>query len=202
MHPRLAELLAQLAERRARLLGQLSRVPLDDLRLKPEPDSWSLMQVAQHLELVDRGMLDLLRDPRMKTRPLARRPRNYIGYAALRVVLATGYRVRVPDRVRGLVSPPEHADEDLERLQRRWENTARELEAAFGSLTEADLRRFVGLHPVGGPLTPVQVLLFLRRHFDHHLRQVRRIQARLASLAGSGQRDGAFTAEEAENARQ
>ncbi len=41
---------------------------------------------------------------------------------------------------------------------------------------ESDLRRPAFKHPVAGPLDLSEAMLFLVRHFDHHLRQAGRIR--------------------------
>lgn len=180
MHRTLDPLLAQLAERRQRLLGELATLSHATLNRRPDADSWSLLQVAEHLELVESAMLGTMRQTRATGRTLRRRPKNYLGYAIFRVVMATGIRVRVPGRVQTIVTPPDSTG-DLDAIAARWAQTADALEAHVRGCGPDELRRFVALHPITGPLTPRQVLLFLRRHLDHHRRQIRRIRARLAS---------------------
>ncbi len=174
MLPTYAKLLARLHEKRQTFLAELGSLDPALLDFRETETSWSVLQVAHHLEQVDRSVVAMMRDPRATEGGLRRRPGNLLGYAALRVVLATGIRVPMPAKVRKLVTPPERGD--LDTLRARWRESADALEQQFALYSAADRRRLVAIHPAGGPMTPKQVLLFLLRHFRHHMRQVARIR--------------------------
>lgn len=174
MLPTYARLLAKLDVKRQTFLTVLTELEPALLNYRESEGTWSILQVAHHLELADRGVLMMMRDPRRLAGNLRRRPGNLLGYAVLRLVLATGVRVPMPVKVRELVTPPESGD--LDDLRARWTESAEELGRHFAAYTAADVNRLVALHPVGGPLTPEQVLHFLLRHFRHHMRQVARIR--------------------------
>jgi hypothetical protein len=169
-----ARLLRALETRRQAFLAELESLTEAELTWRPSPDAWPVMQVAQHLELVERGMLRMMTDPGRAQQELRRRPKNIIGSLAVWVVMTTGIRVKLPSRVAATASPA--GDVDLPTLRTRWSDTDTELRRHFASCTEADAGRYVALHPVAGPLTGEQTLRFLVRHFDHHLKQVRRIR--------------------------
>ncbi len=97
--------------------------------------------------------------------------RECIGYVAVWLVLKLGVRVRVP--VRG-VAP--QVGISLSELQEQWGETRIALKACLNRFTERTVQHTVARHPIGGPLNAVQTLLFLTRHFDHHMRQIDRIQ--------------------------
>lgn len=124
--------------------------------------------VADHLLRVEQGVLAVLRDGTpVRKRRLADLPR----YALVWLVLTRGIRVRVP--VRG-VTPD--ADVDVAAVRAGWEAARDGLREWLAGLDRAALRRPVFRHPIAGPMNPEQTLLFLRRHWDHHLRQIRRIR--------------------------
>lgn len=174
MLPAYARLLTRLHDKRQTFLGELEILEPELLNFRETEGSWSILQVAHHLELADRGVLVMMRDPRALAGRLRRRPRNLVGYAVLRVVLATGIRVRMPSKVRTLATPP--ASGDIDVLRASWGETAEDLKRHFALYTAADSARLVAIHPVGGPMTPEQVLHFLLRHFEHHMKQVARIR--------------------------
>ncbi len=158
-----------LEQRRHRLLGELARLGEAQLRFQPAPGAWSLQEVVHHLLLVDQAVLraaDRAAEVRMR-----RSLRERIGYVAVWLVLKLGVRVRVP--VRG-VAP--QVGISLSELQEQWGETRIALKACLNSFTERTMQHTVARHPVGGPLNAVQTLLFLTRHFDHHMRQINRIQ--------------------------
>ncbi len=181
MVPTYARLLARLDRERQTFLAELSELEPALLNFRESERSWSILQVAHHLELADRGVLVMMRDPRALAGKLRRRPRNLFGYAVLRLVLASGVRVPMPAKVRELATPPESGDLDV--LRSRWHESAEELSRHFSLYTDEDRNRLVAIHPAGGPMTPKQVLHFLLRHFRHHMKQV----ARIRKAAGPGQ---------------
>jgi uncharacterized damage-inducible protein DinB len=175
MLPEYARLLARLDSRREALIAELEAMDAATLHFRPEPDAWSIVQVVNHLERVDHGAVQMMQHPTALAGKLRRRPKNIVGYAILRIVLATGIRVSMPPKVKAMVTPS--ADGSLSELRDRWRESAAALEKYFERFTKADRRRLVALHAVGGPLTPERLLLFIDRHFRHHLRQIRRIRS-------------------------
>src|SRR5690349_18575693 len=60
MHPRLADLIDVLAERRSALLAAVASVPAPDLERRPTPDGWTVAEVLDHLARVEGGTARLL----------------------------------------------------------------------------------------------------------------------------------------------
>ncbi len=159
-----------LEKRRQDFLTALERCTPEQRSFQPEAGEWSLGEVAHHLLLVEQGVLGVLADGgRAPTG--RRRIRDWIGSAAVRLVFALGIRVKVP--VRG-VRPK--AGVPLEEVRRQWDDTRAALVVYLESITESALRKPVLRHPISGPMDVLQGLVFLGRHFDHHLRQARRIR--------------------------
>ncbi len=166
-----------LEQRRHRLVGELARLGEAQLRFQPAPGAWSLQEVVHHLLLVDQAVLraaDRAAEVRMR-----RSLRECIGYVAVWLVLKLGVRVRVP--VRG-VAP--QVGISLSELQEQWDETRIALKACLNRFTERTVQHTVARHPIGGPLNAVQTLLFLTQHFDHHMRQINRIQRAAGFPAG------------------
>jgi hypothetical protein len=174
MLPEYAHLLSRLDARRRALMAELADMDEATLNFRPRPSCWSIMQVANHLERVDHGAVQMMQHPAALGGKLRRRPSNILGYAILQIVLGTGIRVSMPAKVRAIVTPPEGGS--VSELRDRWRESAAALEAHFERFATADRGRLVALHAVGGPLTPQRLLLFIDRHFRHHLRQIRRIR--------------------------
>ncbi len=170
MLPSLQSQFDALEHRRHNLLAELERHTPEQRSFQPEPGAWSLAEVAHHLLLVEQGVLRVLSDAE-RAPPGPRRIRDWIGSAAARLVFALGIRVKVP--VRG-VRPK--AGVPLEEIRQQWDDTRAAVAGYLEGTTEATLRRPVLRHPVSGPMDVLQGLIFLTRHFDHHLRQVARIR--------------------------
>ncbi len=170
MLPSLQSAFDALEQRRQSLLGELEHCTPEQRSFQPARGAWSLAEVTHHLLLVEQGVLGVLAD-RGRASPGRRRIRDRIGSVAVRVVFALGIRVKVP--VRG-VRPK--AGVPLEEVRQQWDDTRAALSVYLESITEAALRQPVLRHPVSGPMDVLQGLVFLTRHFDHHLRQVERIR--------------------------
>lgn len=168
MLPPLSRRFVALEGRRSVFVAELARLSPAQRAYQPPGGGWSIPMVAEHLWFVDRGVVDALRSGQtIRNRRLKDLPR----YALVWAVLVFGIRVRVP--VRG-VDPSR--EPDLEALPKAWDATRAELRGWLSGLDRTDLRRRVFRHPVAGPMTPAQTLDFLRRHWDHHLHQIRRIR--------------------------
>lgn len=168
--PELERELTQLERRRHDLLARLSGLDGRQLAFHPRPQAWSLLQLAQHLALVEEGVAAAR--AMLEEKPVRRSWRQRIGYFAVWAVLMSGLRVRVPTR--RVVPEP---SPDLQETTGRWEGAQANLRDRVASLSEPGAREAFAYHPVAGPLDARETLRFLIRHFDHHLRQVSRIMA-------------------------
>ena len=187
MNDALQAIFDDLEANRDRFLDLLSGLDDAQLTFRPRPDSWSALDVAEHVLLAEQvstaTMLRLAGRP-SKTRSLLQR----LGYFAVWVVLKLRFRVSSPARITNPSS-----DTTLREIRAEWDTTRRRLRAYLEELEApaADLAGFA--HPVAGPLTLREGLLFLSRHVHHHQAQLERLlhhrrfpRARAALTAGAG----------------
>lgn len=169
MLPALATRFAALEGRRHFLLRQLSEMSDEQQRFRVSASSWTPLDVANHLLLVERVAMGVFRDPpvgKWSRRTLA----NRIRYAMVTAVLLFGIRVRLPLEA---ITPRNTLPLDV--MAAEWEGMRAELRRHLEGITPAQLTQLVFKHPIGGPLAIEDAMTFLVRHFDHHLRQIRRI---------------------------
>lgn len=158
-----------LESRRERLLAELRPLAEEQLAYRPRSGAWSLQEVAQHVMLTERVTVEAMVRHRGK-RSGRRRFRQRIGYALVWAVLRLGLRARNPVR---MVAP--ERDVKLAEVEREWLEVRRELRGFLAGLGEEGMRQAALKHPIAGPLDVREALDFLMLHFDHHLRQVKRI---------------------------
>jgi len=170
--PRLERLSDALEERRHQFLTRLRSLNPEQLQFRPRPGAWSLLQVARHLAIAEEAGAAYRPREAAAGGPLRRNWRHRFGYAAVWFVVTTGVRVRVP--AEGL-SP--ESDAPLDETEERWERAGAALRDRLAPLDEEGARGEFLRHPIGGPMDAEQSLRFYIRHFDHHMRQVRRIMA-------------------------
>ena len=155
-------------------LDALSRLPVAELTSKPSPDRWSLLELAQHLMLAERGILHYLPD-RTKLKENRRSLRNRLMEPVVCAVMRAGIRVKVPQQ-----DMVPDGKTTLEQVRRDWQAVHDWLKSFIESMTDDDIRQAYFAHPVSGPITTAQALKFFRAHFDQH---IRKIESRIRQLA-------------------
>ena len=168
----ISELRAQLdiydQDRRA-LLDALEGLTADQLRTRPGPDKWSILEIVQHMVLSEREVLEHLPEPEA----LIDRKRGLRARLAYVVVVAIiKWNIPVPVPSDGMVPD---GNTSLSELRRQWDEHIPWLRGYLAIVGPKDLKRAVFRHPVAGPLTPALTSRLARLHFDAHLRQIRRI---------------------------
>jgi hypothetical protein len=153
--------------RSSELMTRIEQETAEPARIsKPAPDVWSITEVVQHLSLVANGMLRTARPAGRSALHLGR-----IRTGLLRAILRSRLKIRAP--VSAIVPRPDvtwmDARTNLAGSNDRWK--------AFVEGESFDRTAFT--HPFVGRLTPAETASFLVEHFDHHIRQIDRLLARL-----------------------
>ena len=159
-----------LDQKRQALLDELATLSEQQLTAKPTPDQWSLLQVAQHLMLGERHVLQKLPEFSELT-ARNRSPRDRILSWVVLAVFRLGIRVKVPSSA---MEPD--GNTTLEEVREEWGNCQAWLKEFVATLDAESADLAVFRHPVAGPLTISQVLTSTDVHFDSHRQK---IEARL-----------------------
>lgn len=170
MLPILAKHWDALEARRQALLLELAATSPAGLAFRPAPGAWSLEDVAQHLWLVEKGAVHVLRD-RFDKPPLASDPLSPVKIVAMRLLVPCGIRIKAPVQA---IIPQVRMSVDTVRDE--WERTRAALHGLLEQVTPAHLGKRIFRHPIFGPMTIAESAEFVWRHHDHHLHQVRRIR--------------------------
>lgn len=158
-----------LGQRREALLREAGALTEAQLTFQPVTGAWSIQQVIEHLLLVEGGIVE--RVTTRLPRAVRIRARDRLGYAAVWIALRYGLRVKAPVQS---VMPRQGIT--LSDGSERWRLLLGSLAAHLEAVPDEDLGLTVFKHPIGGPMTLDEALLFITRHFDHHLRQIARIR--------------------------
>jgi len=158
-------------QQRNALLDSLERLNDEQLRIKPGPDNWSLLEIVQHLVLSEREVLQDL--PELKE--LTARKRGFRAPLSYAVVLAV-LRWNIPAPVPSDGMVPD-GNTSLSEMHLQWDENLRWFRGYLDSLKPEDLERAVFSHPVAGPLTGPQAGKLAQYHFDAHLRQIRKVKS-------------------------
>ena len=166
---RLADRLVALDRARHTFLAPVLEAGAAQLRFRPAPGAWSMLDVTEHLVLAEeKSLLGMLKGPPPGTTV------TLVAHARMvmvRLVMKTDIRVKVPvARVipQGTVT--------LQDLVARWSESQRGLAAFLDSIPGADAGAARFRHPIGGWVTADAGVAFLADHIGHHARQVERIR--------------------------
>ena len=184
MLPRLRSSLDELVTKHARFEAEARALSDAQLRFRPAEGAWSIAEVAQHLLQVEREVVKAASKPGVERRGRKRNATEWIGFLLFRAIVRLNLRIKVPRRVAGRVTPA--SDPEMEALWSEWSEVHARLESYLGSLRPEDLGLMAFKHPIMGPTSAAGVLPFFICHFDHHMRQVRRIR-RAPRFPGSAQ---------------
>lgn len=154
------------------LLGLME--PYDDERLNraPAPGSWSAIQVAHHLLLVESLALRYV-EKKLSFQPDLRRAgfREWHNLLVLRVYLHTPLKFRAPDAV-GEQHLPAFAT--LADTRRQWEAVGAAWQAFLEKMPENLCDKAVFRHPMVGRLSWSGTFAFFQAHLERHRRQLLR----------------------------
>lgn len=170
MLPTLARHWDALESRRQAFLAELAATSPAGLAFRPAPDAWSLEDVAQHLWLIEKGAVHILRD-RFDKPPLERDPLSPLRIVAMRLLVHRDIPIKAP--VKEIV-PQQRMSVDEVRAE--WDRTRETLRGLLEQVTPDRVGKRIFRHSLFGPLTIAQSTEFVWRHHDHHVHQVRRIR--------------------------
>lgn len=170
MNPRSSKLFEHLDHHRANLRIAVAEVPPELRDQPPAPDRWSVIELLEHLVLVERRLTYLFSQWLAEAREQGLPPEDETEFdltETLEVVLNRGYQVTASEAVR----PQGKLDETA-----AWaalEEARRDLKATVLSGEGLPMSRFSRPHPALGPLNFYQWVEFVGWHEARHTAQIR-----------------------------
>ncbi|MBX7185348.1 MAG: DinB family protein [Vicinamibacteria bacterium] len=160
---------------KADLLRSLASLDSETLNRKPDPSSWSILQVIAHLTKSEGGTLQYIRK---KTQDPAALPAAGIApwfrIAALVVGIHSPFRFKAP---KSIADVPETGD--LQSASLAWAEVREDWREFVEAFPQALNGKMIFRHPFVGLLGPAQTMIFLNEHLGNHVRQIARIRKAL-----------------------
>ena len=159
-------LITRLKRSREIYLGTLKNVADAAARVRPAPDTWSILEVSEHVAIAERQMLSMwmkLAQPGQADRAIDER-----------IVAATGDRTRkqvAPERARPSGKMPSVA-QAIEQFDFYRGQTIAYLEGEL-----EDLRAKTVPHPLAGTIDGYQLFLLMACHAERHAQQIQELKA-------------------------
>jgi uncharacterized damage-inducible protein DinB len=163
------KLLANIERRRRELMAEADALSAEQLTFRPALDVWSPLDVIEHLVKVEEAIAYHAKPRSPRGRLETAQTRVKLGI--WRLLLATGYRIKVP--IQGILPL---GGVTLTDLARRWEAAQALLGERLEQFGADDWTRPMMRHPIVGRLTPQESLRFIYWHEGHHRRQIARIR--------------------------
>jgi DinB superfamily len=160
-----------LEKEREELFSILKKMNHDHLNLKPASNKWSVTQIvfhlvkAEHLSLISAEGI-LKKREKLTTAGFGAKIRSSI----LNISLKSPLKFKAPQIMKKV--PDTY---DIEQLKKKWITLRLELKKLIDEFDDKNLDKNIFRHPYAGWLNFLQTLDFLHEHFNHHLRQIEKI---------------------------
>ncbi|MGB0166324.1 MAG: DinB family protein [Luteibaculum sp.] len=177
-HPKSRKLFKDLCQMQKEDINKLSTWPKEQLYAAPNENSWSAIQVLNHLYLSQKGTFNFLNKQLENTKdvPKSLAIKNYVADILLSRFLRSDKKVKAPSKL-----PEPDKDTDFEVLKEKY--------TALASLGEEILDKIPGKwsgkavfrHPRAGWLGTKATFRFLKDHWEHHRYQIKNLEKELAN---------------------
>jgi len=160
-----------LEKSRLALFNKLDKLDASKMNQQPDANSWSVVQVMDHLTLAERNSLlymtkKLSFNVEMKKADFKTTLRLFILKTALKLPL----KWKAPKIVADARNEKNYAE-----AKAAWSEVRNGIAAFLEKFPPEHLQSELFKHPSAGKFTVVQALNFMRTHFEHHLKQIDRI---------------------------
>lgn len=177
MQPRIKEVLDHLATNRRELREAVDGVPIDRRRTKPNLDAWSVVDVLEHIAIVESSVAGLLK------RKIGEGRDAGLGLETdISPVIDQRYVAKVCDRSYKIVTGEGTRPKSDLAPEAAWEAAERAHETLRQVVIDVDglaLGEVSAPHPIFGPLNVYEWIAFVGSHESRHAAQIREIGASL-----------------------
>jgi hypothetical protein len=163
--------LQQLERQKREILDELAPFSSAQLSQRPDPGTWSALQVLDHLVKIEEGMLRGAKE--QLPRHIAVSFRERLQGRMMCALMETPVRVKVPPGAEAVLPD---AGLDFGGIIARWDKTRDEWRAFLATFPSAHSAHGVFHHPVSGWMTLALTLKFASSHLAHHRYQLARIR--------------------------
>lgn len=175
MLPSLEKEFTRLEQQLDHLLSLVKPLSNQQQNFKPDPGTWSILQVFRHM-MQSEGQIN--KYLRKKIQGVETTPKagilSALRSAVLNAAMRLPLRYRVPDAIK--VDLEERYE--YEMLATDWRAIRKEIRDFLETIDEAVARKELFRHPSVGRMTIEQGMTFMQVHLERHTHQVERLMAR------------------------
>ena len=163
----------RLTQTRRALLLHLDSLPPEALSFKAAPDKWSIIEVVEHLVIVEEDFLKQVTTNKPSP-PLDSESRSLEKYQTVIKVMERDIPVDVPHE-----SMEPQGRLGLDKLIGQWDDIRIKMKGFLGEINSENKDDMVYQHPYAGRLDISETLHFIDVHFDNHVRHIDKILAQM-----------------------
>lgn len=161
-------------EQRRNLLDEIAKLSHTQQNFKPAPDSWSVLQVVNHLIHAETGIVKYMLKKMQGINTVEKAGIQ----AKLRLILLQGF-LKSPLKFKApkVLNIPQEDVYIYDNVSKQWSEVRSEFGKILDQLNPADAEKMLFKHPISGRFNIYQTMSFMREHIDHHIKQIGRIKA-------------------------
>ena len=169
----LSQIFDEMDEIHARFDERTSALGPEDLSARPDEASWSVVEIVEHVSMVEKSILKLIKMLLMKAEAagVAANEDGSIGPVSVEAIVERSLREKYNAPETALPSGNVSVKDSLERMRAVREN----LEELRPRLAKMNLSQASYPHPAFGPMNVYEWLILIGIHKDRHLRQIEAI---------------------------
>jgi len=172
MHPSYRSKFLGIETELNKLFESLSGIPFDVLDKSPAPGAWSVMEVMQHMMVVEKNSLAYVKKKTSFPASLLNaRFNGFFNNLKLYIFLYLPVKVKAPPVVN---ESQFEQDLSFEELMENWRATRVELMDFLEAVPEEWHNKLAYRHTFAGRLTLDGMLIFFKEHFARHIKQINR----------------------------
>ena len=167
-HAQIDAVFAKLEMKRNELFDKLASYNTDALNRKPDAESWSVIQVIEHLFVIERSIIAYIKKKSLDKASLQKTGLKEWGRSLmLNLYLRSSKKFPAPIAVMPAI---QYAS--LNEMRELWNAERHEMKEAINAMPADMLSHNWFKHPAVGKLNLMQMFSFLEAHYDRHVRQI------------------------------
>lgn len=173
MNQKVAAQLQQIDTKLNQLLTDLKQYSDEKLNHQPTPESWSVLQVLQHMMLVENASQKYVQKKLSYNPKLSK---ANLGTVWRMFILKSYNWLPIKLKAPSYVNENNFAEKaTLADVAAQWQTQRQHLQDFLVALPEAIFDKEVYKHPLAGRLSLLGMLRFYEGHFDRHYKQIQKL---------------------------
>lgn len=162
-------------QQRNTMLNGVAKLSHQQLNFKPDPKSWCILEVFEHLMTAEKNGLNYMHKKMQGDldKIEATNLKSKLRSAFLRTALRSPIKFKAP--AAASIKPKDEYYYDEVRTE--WDEVREGWKDLADQFDKPTAEKLIFKHPLAGRLNLEQTMLFLYEHTDHHLAQLERIKS-------------------------